>query len=282
MQDIKKSEIRTVVGNETFGKNMALFTDFVRNYDLNDEEILGKYIHTIRVAEISADIAKRRNLNIHTAYAIGILHDYARFDQWSKYHSFKDHETIDHGDEAVRMLFENNEIEKFDVGKDDYALIYLAVKFHNKAEIDQEFIKDMIKNFPENSYSFDEIMDYCKLVRDSDKMDLFNRIGYGDLKMHTDKDGVTPSVLKRIKDHKYVIISEMKTKLDRVLSFIGFLHDLNFVESVEQLNLDVYFDALRTHYGSQLTREDYKMLDEIINETIEYFKNKSNAKEQSF
>lgn len=279
MKEVKKDEIETVVGNETFGKNMAIFTEFATHYDLNDEEILGKYVHTFRVAQMCIEIAKKRGLDVHTAYVIGLLHDYARFDQWTNYRTFKDYESVDHGDEAVKKLFGKGDIEKFDVNPEDYAIVYHAIKFHNKAEIDQEYIKSSIKD-SKNKHSFDEIMEYCKLIRDSDKMDLFNRIGYGNLKMHTDKDGVTPAVLNRIKNHQYVIVSEMKTKLDRVLSFIGFLHDLNFKESVEQLNLDAYFNAIRNHYGIQLTKEDNKILEAVIKDTQAYFKNNDNEKER--
>ena len=282
---MNRKTIKTVIKNDTFSKNMVLFSNFASKYDLNDEEINGKYLHTFRVAEICAEIAKNLGLNTQTAFTIGLLHDYSRFEQWSKYKSFRDYaivdengEIYDHADKAAELLFEQGHINDFEFDPEDFLIIYLSIKFHNKPEIDEAFILNQMKRIPQNKHSFETIMNYCKLIRDSDKMDLLNRIGYGDLKFDSDKDGVTPSVLKRVQNHKFVYIAEMKTKLDRVLSFIGFLYDLNFIESIEQIDLNTYFDAIRTHYGTHLTKEDNKILEDVIKDTKKYFESQSSSK----
>ena len=51
---------------------------------------------------------------------IGLLHDIARFEQYTKYKTFRDSISIDHGDLGVEILFEEKEIEKYDLDKKYY------------------------------------------------------------------------------------------------------------------------------------------------------------------
>lgn len=305
-----------VINNSTFGHNMAEFDMYSRQFDMNDHEIHEKLFHTFKVAEMSFAIAKALGQDAELAFNIGIFHDYARFEQWSKFNSFADHLGFDHGDKSAEQLFgvkpeeietvfkiangenidkaeskklfiENalsrGDIGKFKLSEDDYLISYLAVKFHNKAQIDLDFVKKFMNAFGENKHSLEEILMQCKIIRDADKMDLFNRIGYGNLEFYSDidsaekdKDGNQPNlvthahVLDNLKEHKYVEIKYMKTKLDRVLSFIGFLYDLNFPESVSQIDLDSYFESLKENYGSHLIPESQKILNEAIEDAKEY------------
>lgn len=57
--------------------------------------------------KISKRIAKGMKLTqeeIDIATLIGLLHDIARFEQYTKYHTFKDAESIDHGDLGAEIL----------------------------------------------------------------------------------------------------------------------------------------------------------------------------------
>lgn len=260
---------------ELLNKNAYIFANYVKeNFDMDDLEIKGKYLHTFRVAKMCLEVGEKLGLDKKLAYNIGLLHDYARFVQWTKYHSFNDHLTTDHANESQKMLFENEEIKKFDIPKEDYNIISLAIKFHNKAQIDINYLKEIIKNSKENKFDLNQILLYCKLIRDCDKMDLFNRIGRGELELFSDKNGLTPCVLERIKNHTFVLTKEMNTKLDRVLSFIGFLFDINFPETLTQINFDNYFLALDEFYGKKMIKEDRKILLQTIEEVKPYFTKK--------
>lgn len=60
-------------------------------------------------------IASKSNFNkedIELATIAGLLHDYARFEQWTKYHTHDDSKSVDHGDLAVKILFPD-EIKKY-------------------------------------------------------------------------------------------------------------------------------------------------------------------------
>lgn len=311
-----------VINNSTFDHNMAEFDMYSRQFDMNDHEIHEKLFHTFKVAEMSYAIANALDHNPELAFNIGIFHDFSRFEQWSTYNSFKDHLGFDHGDKSAEFLFglssedvnevfkllegnnlqlsakarkegfiqnalENGKIGNFHLNPDDYIITYLATKFHNKAEIDLDYIKKFMSAFGEDKHTFEEILTQCKIIRDSDKMDLFNRIGYGNLEFYSDIDsaekdqyGNQPNlvthahVLDNLKQHKYVEIKYMHTKLDRVLSFIGFLYDLNFIESINQIDLEAYFTSLKENYGSKLIPESQKILEEAINDAKKYFESR--------
>ena len=62
------------------------FIKYTENYDLRDSNIIRKQLHSIRVMELSEKIAKRLNLSkekIEIATLIGLLHDIARFEQYT-------------------------------------------------------------------------------------------------------------------------------------------------------------------------------------------------------
>ena len=98
-------------------KITRIFDEYVYGYDMNESPISLKYQHSYRVMNICKEIAQDLNLNeedTKLAMIIGLLHDYARFEQWKQFKTFDDALSIDHGDLAVKMLFANNEIEKFE------------------------------------------------------------------------------------------------------------------------------------------------------------------------
>ena len=82
--------------------------------------------------ELSKLIAQSSNfsdIDIEMAIIIGLLHDYARFEQWTRYKTYSDIKSVDHGDLAIQMLFDNNEIENYYLNKENYDEIYDAIKY---------------------------------------------------------------------------------------------------------------------------------------------------------
>ena len=62
------------------------------------------------------------NLNVEETYlamTIGLLHDYARFEQWTNHKTYIDSDSIDHGDLAVKILFDDNEIVKYSLKEEN-------------------------------------------------------------------------------------------------------------------------------------------------------------------
>ena len=151
---------------------MSKFDNHVDNFDKNDSMIKLRFYHSYRVMDLCRQIAENLKLSdedTQLAMTIGLLHDYARFEQWKNYETFSDIKSIDHGDLGVKLLFEDKEIEKFGIKEEYYSVIYDAIKYHNK-------------------YSYPDDLDernklFCKIIKDADKLDIFYLWSIGEIKM---------------------------------------------------------------------------------------------------
>ena len=166
------------------------FIKYTEKYDLNDSNIKGKQKHSIRVMNISKEIAKKIELTqeeIEIAALIGLLHDIARFEQYKQYHTFKDNISIDHGDLGVEIL--NKDIRKY-IETDKYdEIIKLAVKNHNKYKIQEGLTQEQ------------EL--FVKIIRDADKIDIFYEsaeIFWNQKENVVEESNITPKVLEKFEN----------------------------------------------------------------------------------
>ena len=89
---------------------VSKFKIYTKQFDTKDKNIDRKIYHSIRVMEVSKDIATRLNLTqeqIEIASIIGLLHDIGRFDQYKIHQTYRDLESFDHGDYGVEILKNN-------------------------------------------------------------------------------------------------------------------------------------------------------------------------------
>ena len=204
-------------------KRKEEFRKHYENYDIEETAIKRKYYHSLRVMDLSILIAKYLGLNnkdITLASFIGLLHDYARFEQWTKYKTYSDKDSIDHGDLAVKRLFEDNEIINYDLDVNDYEIVYNAIKYHNKITI---------------PYSLDNrIKLFCKIIRDADKLDIFylrtNKSFVkegGDISLKIENDFFNEQCINKMDVISYN---------DEVISVLAMIYDLNFDYSFEYLD----------------------------------------------
>ena len=140
-------------------KSKEEFLKYTENYDLENESIKRKQLHSLRVMRISKEIASGLNLNDdekQIATLIGLLHDIARFEQYTQYKTFRDKDSIDHGDLGAKIL--EKDIRKY-IETDKYdEIIIKAVKNHNKYSIEEGLTEK-------------ELL-FAKLIRDADKIDI--------------------------------------------------------------------------------------------------------------
>jgi len=194
-----------------------VFNNYISRYDMGESAIKLKYDHSYRVMNICKEIAKDLNMNeedTNLAMTIGLLHDYSRFEQWDKFKTFNDDESIDHGDLAVAQLFGDNEIDKFDIPISYYQTIYYAIKYHNKYE------------YPENISKRD--MMFCKLIKDADKLDIYYLISIGKIKITDDESDITPNISDEFYEEKLLRKGARKTNSDRIVFYLCMMYDLNF------------------------------------------------------
>ena len=220
------------------------FTDYVSQYDLDDYHIKYKYNHSIRVEMICVALAEALNFNREDTYiirTIGLLHDIGRFEQLRLTNSYNDNE-FDHAAYGAMILFKEGLIEKFNVDPKYYDIIEFAILNHNRFEI-------------ENT-SDERKMMFARLIRDADKIDIFDAYTY--LKAYNITnidDDVTNEVAIQFKKHESINRKIRKTKADLLLSVIAFVFDINYKESLEIIYAQKYLDEL---YNQIENRERFK------------------------
>lgn len=242
------------------------FLEYTKTFNLENENIKTKQEHSIRVMEISKEIAKRMNLEqeeIELATLIGLLHDIARFEQYEKYNTFRDSISIDHGDYGVEIL--EKEIRKYIQNNQYDEIIKKAVKNHNKYEIEKGLTeKEML---------------FAKIVRDADKIDIFYesvQIFWKGKEEVVENSTTTKEIVEQIKQEKQIKRNgEIKPEhaINKIISVIGFIFNINFRETFEILKENDYINEILDRYNIK-DKYTKQAVDEIRQKTNLYIEQK--------
>ncbi len=155
-------------------KEIQAFAEYAAQYDNGMIEVKLKIDHTYRVAEIAERIARNIGADADFAWYLGLLHDIGRFEQVTKYKTFRDADSVDHAEFGADLLFEEEKlIRKFPVPevKTDHGTLgqeealqiaETAIRMHNKLIVPQDL--DAVTEM------------YCHILRDADKVDIFRVI----------------------------------------------------------------------------------------------------------
>lgn len=220
------------------------FLKYTEKYNLNDKKIKGKQLHSLRVMKISEKIAKSINLSeekVEVAALIGLLHDIARFEQYTKYHTYNDLDSIDHGDFGVQILekYLRNYIEtdKYD------NIIKEAIRNHNKYQISEEIT--------------DEEKLFAKIIRDADKIDILyeavTQFWIGEEqqieKLKISEDEIRE--FKKLKLMKNKKEQKVKNTIEDIIRTIAIIFDINFEISFQILKEKDYINKILCRYQFQ-------------------------------
>lgn len=242
------------------------FLKYVGNYDETNPHIKRKRDHSLRVMQISEAIATNLGLEkeeVELATLIGLLHDIARFEQATVYKTFKDSKSIDHGDFGVKILTENNFIRKF-IKEEKYDdIIKIAIKNHNKFEI-------------EDGLDDTQLL-FSKIVRDADKIDILYQGTYLsqlDIIHDIEKEKLSPEEIISFKE-KRTVNREKDLKhtgsIKQVLVQLGFPFGIYFKESFTLLKDLNYIDKIidRFNFEDKQTKELMEEVRNILNNYID-------------
>lgn len=235
------------------------FLKYVSNYDESLYNIDLKKWHSIRVMEMSERIAKKMNLSeedYEIASIIGLLHDIARFEQYTKYQTFNDLNSFDHGDYGVEIL--NKDLRKY-VETDKYdKLIKIAIKNHNKFAI-------------ENGLSERELF-FSKLIRDADKLDILYEATF--MFWNGEEDFINNSTITFEIINTFLNKHQIKHKkdieingFDDVINVIAFIFDINFKESFEILKQEDCINKILNRFNLKDT-ESFNKVKKLSNDYI--------------
>ena len=238
------------------------FKRYTSKYDMNESHISRKVYHTARVEELCEKIAvslKMSEEDVNLAKLIGLLHDIARFEQYTIYKTYDDRKSIDHGNFGVDILEKDNYIRKY-IETDEYDEIILkAIKNHNKYEI-------------ETGMSEREIL-FCKIIRDADKLDIIYQATFeswvNDIKK-IEGQSITQEVINDFNAESTINRINVKEIIDRIVVIVAFIYDLNFKESYKILNEKHYINKIfaRFNFEKEETKTQMEQIQKTANDYI--------------
>ena len=245
-------------------KAINTFINYTNNFDTKNPKIDLKIKDSIRVMKISEEIARKKVLDkeqIELASLIGLLHDIGRFKQYTKYKTYTDHISIDHGDLGVEILFEENKIKDYVTEEKYYKIIEEAIKNHNKYILETKNLTNQEKLF-------------CELIKDADKIDILYEaaeIFWKGEEERVQKSIITKEVEKNFLDKKLIENKIKETEADKIVGMISFIYDINFKESFEIIKERDYINKIinRFNFEEEKTKEKIEKIRNIAEQYLE-------------
>ena len=236
-------------------KEIQLFNQYAKKYDLRNKNIMGKYHHSFRVMEFCKEIAISLHLSekdISIAALCGLLHDIARFKQWTCYQTYRDFDSFDHGDEGVHILKENNFIYEFTNDAEIANIVINSVQYHNKIGLPEVDERNLL---------------FIKIVRDADKLDIMTEQGN---QIEEKEIILKENLLSSIYQNELCKNEYIKNSTDIILRLLSWINDFNFKYSYIYLKekniIQKKLDLLEI-YGQ--TEETKKLKDYLLKQLEE-------------
>ncbi len=194
-----------------------LFNDYVKQFDLKQKPIMGKFHHSYRVVAYAKAIARSLELDermCHLVYLCALFHDLGRFKQMQDYHTFDDLKSLDHAKLGYDILKEGM-INKLTDQEDEQNIILFAVRYHGAKEV------------PNGS---EEELLVARIVRDADKMDILKEQG---LVIKEDHPIISQVLFDNLMHKETCDKKDAHNSCDMILLMLGFIFDINFKYTFE-------------------------------------------------
>ena len=210
---------------------------FLTAQPLFNRNIILKREHSLRVRRECTEIAGSLDISDHDRFiteVAGLFHDVGRFEQYTKYRTFVDLKSEDHGQLGIAVLKELNFLDGFDAT--DAAQILTAIGCHNRRTI------------PEEEVSGRELL-MSKVVRDADKLDIMNVVL--DYYRHPETNdtvtldlenspAISGAIIRSVRRCESVAMRDLRTVTDFKIAQLGWVYDLNFPRSFQ-----IYHELLK-------------------------------------
>lgn len=223
------------------------FYKYVKSFHSSDSTIQKglelKEEHSLRVCKEILDIGSKLILsqnNLRIAEVVALFHDIGRFEQFTRYQTFADRKSENHGELGVKVLRQEKVLEV--LGKDTQELILKAILYHNRL------------NIPKNEDQ--TCLFFSKLIRDADKLDIFNLLSayyYLDSSEKSsaveldlpDKPEISQEVLNGLHQGHVISMQYLKSVNDFKLLQMGWVYDINYQPTFKMIYERNYLQKIR-------------------------------------
>jgi hypothetical protein len=232
-------------GDPGLARLTSWFQDYAASFCARDPEAAPVYrmkaAHTGRVRRIARGLAAAEGISgraVLLAETAGLLHDAGRFEQYLRYRTFRDAQSVHHGRLAVSVIRTHGLLDDFQ--GIERRRVLSAVAHHNEMRL--------------HPLADPGALFLLKLLRDADKLDILamaaarvdGRGRHGplaDLKVSAN-GSCSPAVAATIRAGRVVAIAKVRSRCDALLFFLSWVFDLNFPAATRQLLDAGWFDRL--------------------------------------
>ncbi|NIA11653.1 MAG: HD domain-containing protein [Nitrospiraceae bacterium] len=223
------------------------FGSYVQQFKSGDPGCLPNVVlkekHTKRVCKEILGIGKEIGLNeqdLCLAEIIALFHDIGRFEQYARYHTFVDRDSVNHAALSVDIIKKNGVLDDIDESTRD--LILRSILYHNRFALPEKETK--------------RCLFFAKLLRDADKLDIWRVVTdyykKRDKEQNTaielglpDTTEISDEVNRDLMEGRIVDVAHLKNLNDFKLLQCGWVYDINFVQTLRRVKERGYLEMIR-------------------------------------
>lgn len=223
------------------------FEDYIKRFPSEEAEVEAnlryKKEHSLRVRDYMLVLGQELQLNTNQMFiaeVIGLFHDIGRFEQFAKYHTFKDYQSEDHAKLGLLVL-EREQIFSNRLNSEEKGIILTAIINHN-----QRVIQESVTG---------KTLMFSKLIRDADKLDILDQVinfyenpertPYFAVERNHDDERYSPEIIQGILRGEQISYSSVKTSVDIKLIRLAWMLDLTFTTALEIAKSKQFFSRIR-------------------------------------
>ena len=238
-----KQLLRRRKNGGTREKALKAFSEYADNFDRNIIEIQLKIDHTYRVADIAERIAGSTGADPEFSWYLGLLHDIARFEQYTKYGTFRDALSVDHAELGADLLFGRDRlIDIFSLpvlpgasNETGMLIAEKAIRFHNKLTLPEGLDADTRM--------------YCDILRDADKCDIFRVLteppyDVRNLEIAGSDTPASEEIMAGVMEHRCVSRIYVKNPFESLLGQCCMFFELVYPESIAIVREQGYLEKM--------------------------------------
>lgn len=228
-------------------KFRAWFDDYLASF-YGDDDFVNAHLklkeeHSRRVCQETNYLANELGWSENQkriAEVIALFHDIGRFEQFIKYRTYSDVQSVNHCTLGLEVLRKTKVLEPVKANEREW--IEKAIEFHG------------LKKLPGDLDG--ECLLFSKLIRDADKLDVFY-IAIEYYKHYKkkqksyllglevpDKPGYSPEMVQAVLNNRQIDYNQLRTLNDMKLLQLGWVYDVNFTVTLKRIQQRRFLETL--------------------------------------